>query len=35
MSKSKNVNAVVNDAATTATQETINAVGTLESPMEQ
>lgn len=35
MSKSKNVNAVINDAATTATQETINAVGTLESLMKQ
>ena len=35
MSKSKNVNAVINDAATTATQEHINAAGTLESLMNQ
>ena len=35
MSKSKNVNAVINDAATTATQERINAAGTLESLMNQ
>ena len=32
---SKKVNAVANDAATTATQERINAAGTLESLMNQ